>query len=273
MVPGMNFITSYKNEQVKFLKSLSQRKYRDENRCFFVEGLRGVLEGIKTGVPVKKLVLAENFTKSPFYEELKAITGREDGIPEGAEAFLLSDEVFKSICETETPQGIAAVFSMDALKKISGDSIIMLENLQDPGNMGTIIRTADAAGFGGVICTKGCVDVFNQKVIRSTVGSIFHIPVLRQTDISVKETADLLKSKGYTFYAAHPRGDTSCFDESFSGKSVIVIGNEANGLTDEMLSVCDKLLTIPMPGNAESLNASVAAALLIYEKTRKKMKG
>jgi TrmH family RNA methyltransferase len=149
---------------------------------------------------------------------------------------------------------------------------VLLENLQDPGNMGTIIRTADAAAFDGIICTKGCVDVYNSKVLRSTTGSVFQIPIvqfLRGDTVSSSELAKALQKEGYTVYAAHPRGETSCFDEPFLGKSVIVIGNEANGVSDEMLSCCDKLLTIPMPGNAESLNASVAAALMIYEKRRK----
>lgn len=142
----------------------------------------------------------------------------------------------------------------------------MLENIQDPGNMGTIIRTADAAAFDGIICTKGCVDVYNSKVLRSTAGSVFHIPIiqyLRNDDISSKRLAGQLKAEGYTVYAAHPRGETSCFEEPFEGKSVIVIGNEANGVSSEMLLSCDRLLTIPMPGKAESLNASVAAALMI----------
>jgi TrmH family RNA methyltransferase len=114
--------------------------------------------------------------------------------------------------------------------------------------------------------------VYNPKVLRSTTGSVFHIPImqyLRNDDITVKELTAALKESGYTVYAAHPRGECSCFEEPFEGKSVIVIGNEANGVTDEMLSCCDKLLTIPMPGKAESLNASVAAALMIYEKRRK----
>lgn len=261
-------ITSLKNDQIRFIKGLSARKNREESGSFFVEGLRGVREGLDSGFVVKLLVVSESFSKSALFSELKANT---DSVNIFSESVLLivSDDVMRGICETETPQGIAAVFEIKKITSLSGDSLVLLENLQDPGNMGTIIRTADAAGFDGVVATRGSVDCYNQKVIRSTAGSIFHIPVL-MSGISGPDVADILHEQGYTLYAAHPRGNVSCFDEPFCGKSCIVIGNEANGLTNEMIEKCDVLLTIPMPGSAESLNASVAAALLIYEKTRKK---
>ena len=256
-------ITSSKNEQVKWLKGLTQRKNRDAEGCFFVEGLRGVAEGMESGFKLRKLAVTEAFSKTPSFA---AFAKNADP----AQIIIMSAGVFVEICETETPQGVAAVFEIPQNVKIGGDCIIMLENLRDPGNMGTVIRTADAAGMSGVICGKGCVDVYNQKVIRSTAGSIFHIPVLRFEDLDSVEIAEGLKKKGYRLYAAHPRGDVSCFDERFEGKCVIIIGNEANGISDSLLERCDSLLTIPMPGRAESLNASVAAALLIYEITRKK---
>ena len=266
-------ITSTQNPQIKFIRSLSKRKFREENGCFFIEGLRSVGEGIKSGANIRTLILAESFVKSEFYAEFKKTADSVDFVPTESVLFEVTDEVYRSVTETETPQGIGAVFEIPKAASITGDSIIMLENLQDPGNMGTIIRTADAAGFDAIICTKGCVDVYNSKVLRSTTGSVFHIPVLQLPGSGgIGGIADALHAKGYLLYAAHPRGEVSCFDEPFAGKSVIVIGNEANGLSDEMLSHCDRLVTIPMPGQAESLNASVAAALLIYEKRRKNMK-
>lgn len=229
-------------------------------------------EGIISGADIRLLAVSESFIKSEFYAELKKVTDSADHFSAESVLFPVSDAVYAHITDTETPQGIGAVFGIKRPHKIRGESIVLLENLQDPGNMGTIIRTADAADFDGIICTKGCVDVYNPKVLRSTTGSVFHIPIvqyLRGDSITVTELAEELKKDGYTVYAAHPRGEMSCFDEPFEGKSVIVIGNEANGVTDEMLACCDKLLTIPMPGQAESLNASVAAALMIYEKRRK----
>ena len=265
-------VTSSQNAQVRFIKSLKKRKLREEAGCFFIEGLRSVCEGIISGADNKTLVLSESFIKSEFYAELKKALDSAEKFSVESVLFPVSDAIYAQLTDLETPQGIGAVFSIKRPKKVKGESIVLLENLQDPGNMGTIIRTADAAAFDGVICTKGCVDVYNPKVLRSTTGSVFHIPImqyLRNDDITVKELTAALKESGYTVYAAHPRGECSCFEEPFEGKSVIVIGTEANGVTDEMLSCCDKLLTIPMPGKAESLNASVAAALLIYDIRRK----
>lgn len=267
-------ITSGQNAQVRFIKSLKKRKFREENACFFTEGLRSVCEGLLSGADVRLLVLSESFTRSAFYAELRKVTDSMENF--SAESVLLpvSDGVYREITDTETPQGIGAVFAMKRVSRVRGDSIILLENLQDPGNMGTIIRTADAAAFDGVICTKGCVDVYNPKVLRSTVGSVFHIPILqpaRGSDMDTVQIVQTLRRDGYTLYAAHPSGKNSCFEEPFEGKSVIVIGNEANGISSEMLACCDKLLTIPMPGKAESLNASVAAALMIYEKRRRSL--
>ena len=277
-------VTSFKNEQVRFLKSLSQKKYREEHRVFFAEGLNVVSEGIKSGADVRKIVFSESFASAEGFRkicgELLTPSAEGPGGPRYAqtvgkvleEALVLSDPVFASVSLTETPQGIGAVFGMGGAGEeecLSGNAVVVLENVQDPGNLGTVIRTADAAGFDAVILMKGCVDAYNPKTIRSTVGSIFHIPVLRIATSSAREAFGRLQNAGFTVYAAHPRGGHTCFEESFEGKSAIVIGNEAKGLTAEAVACCDTLLTIPMPGKAESLNASVAAALLIYEKARK----
>ncbi|MBP1587038.1 MAG: RNA methyltransferase [Clostridia bacterium] len=258
-------ITSPQNEQVKLIKGLSRRKNRDEAGLFAVEGLRGALEGIKSGAEPKQLAVSESFFRSPDMGMLSGLLGDFSGRID-----VFGDRLFATMCGTETPQGIIGLFAISEPAAVSGESVVLLENVQDPGNMGTIIRTADAAGFDAIICGRGCVDAFNPKAVRSTVGSIFHVPVVRSDRASADE-ALLLKKAGYTLYAAHPRGGRSCFEETFPGKTAIVIGNEANGLSEEMLDACDVCLTIPMPGKAESLNASVAAAILIYEKARKRL--
>lgn len=267
-------ITSSQNAQVRWIKSLKKRKGREENACFFMEGLRSVCEGLLSGAEIRQLVLSESFIRSAFYGELKKVTDSMEHF--SAESVLLpvSDALYRGLTDTETPQGIGAVFSIRRVSRVRGESIVLLENLQDPGNMGTVIRTADAAAFDGVLCTKGCVDVYNPKTLRSTAGSVFHIPILqmpREAGTDVTGLAAQLHRDGYTLYAAHPAGEHSCFEEPFAGKSVIVIGNEANGISREMLDCCDRLLKIPMPGKAESLNASVAAALMIYEKRRRSL--
>lgn len=133
--------------------------------------------------------------------------------------------------------------------------------------MGTIIRTADAAGMTGVIVSKGCVDVYNPKVLRSTMGSIFHIPICQSQDIF--ETMDRMKKRGIKICAAHLEGSCDYFDLEYKNNIAIVIGNEANGISEEVKNFADILVRIPMPGRAESLNASVAAGILMYEILRK----
>ncbi len=264
-------IVSNKNATVRFIKSLSKRKAREEAQCFFTEGLRGVCDAVSAGAEVVHLVVSESFLNSSLSKEIEQLEDSAANFTAESVLFPVSDSVYDYITETEAPQGIGAVIKMNTVTEVSGRRLLLLENMQDPGNMGTVIRTADAAGFDGIICMKGCVDIYNPKVLRSTVGSVFHVPIVRMDGDgdNVATVTDRLHKMGYTLYAAHPRGGKSCFDESFAGKSVIVIGNEANGITDEMLSKCDEFLTIPMLGKSESLNASVAAAIMMYETVRK----
>jgi len=265
-------IESNKNATVRFIKSLTKRKSREESGCFFLEGLRGVCDAVSAGAKVRHLIVSESFLNSVLSSEIAKLEDSAVGFTAESVLFPVSDNVFEYISETESPQGIGAVIYMSEPGALGGDNLLLLENLQDPGNMGTVIRTADAAGFDGIICMKGCVDVYNSKVLRSTVGSLFHIPIIRRDrdGDSAESVVAELKGMGYTVYAAHPRGGNVLFDEPFTEKNVIVIGNEANGITDEMLNVCDKTVTIPMPGKSESLNASVAASLMMYETVRKR---
>ncbi|NMA64848.1 MAG: RNA methyltransferase, partial [Clostridiaceae bacterium] len=146
--------------------------------------------------------------------------------------------------------------------------IIVLENVQDPGNAGTIIRTADAFGFDAVIFSKDSVDPYNSKVIRSTMGSLFHIPVIISKDIY--STLEKMKDYGLTIIAAHPREAELCYEADISQNIAIVIGNEGSGLSEKILNIADKKIMTPMKGSAESLNASVAASILLYESMRQR---
>ncbi|MBO4261298.1 MAG: RNA methyltransferase [Clostridia bacterium] len=260
-------ITSTKNETVRSLKKLELRKYREETHSFFMEGPHGVKEGLLCGAKLLQLVVNSD---AAGVEECEILIKHANAkrIP----VIELSAQAFNYVCDTETPQGIGGVFELPASFEVGkGECVLLLENLQNPGNMGTILRTADAAGFSGVICSKGCVDVFNPKTVRSTSGSLFRIPIAQCKETG-PELSKVLMQKGFKVIAAHPRGGVSYIDEGFEGKVCIVIGNEANGISDEMLKTCSGLVTIPMPGGAESLNASVAAALMIYEAARKKGK-
>jgi len=266
-------ITSDQNRSVRFIIGLKKKKNREESNSFFIEGYKAVEEAINSSAIIKQIVVSENFMSSESYTEIQNIYCST--YKQNVEHVLLpvNDNIFSRMSETETPQGVGAVVEIMLTPFIElinkSKNLVLLENIQDPGNMGTIIRTADAAGFDGAIFTKGCVDIFNSKVIRSTVGSVFHVPfaVCPETE----ETITKLREYNFTIYGAHPRGGTCYFDENFTSKNVIVIGNEGNGISDELLCSCDKLLTIPMPGKSESLNASVAAALMMYEVAKKQI--
>ena len=273
-------ITSEQNRRVRFIAGLKNRKNREAAGCFFLEGLRAVDEAIRSGASVRQLVVSEAFLNSALFgkiEKLYGSTYRKD-----VELVLLpvTDRVFAALADTMSPQGIGAVIDFPAANlaetvsagKQTASSgrygLLLLENLQDPGNIGTIIRTADAAGFAGILCTKGTVDIYNAKVLRSTAGAMFRLPIVR-TGEDGPALAAYLKQNGFRVCAAHPRGGVSLFKTDFTGNTAIVIGNEAGGLSEALLQACDFTVTIPMPGGAESLNASVAAALMMYELKRK----
>lgn len=264
-------INSDQNRDVRHIMNLKKKKYRDEKEAFFMEGLRAVEEALLSKVNIDKIVVSDSFMKTEFFKNISELYSSTYKNFVELVLLVVNEHIFSLMSETETPQGIGAVlqiphYRQEQVIKANGN-YLLLENLQDPGNMGTIIRTADAAGFDGILCTKGCVDVYNSKVLRSTVGSIFHIPVVKCA--SVEGLAPLLKTIGLKLYAAHITAGTTCFEQEFSKGSVILIGNEANGLTKEALDRADCLVSIPMPGKAESLNASIAAALLMYEVVRK----
>ncbi|MBE7056494.1 MAG: RNA methyltransferase [Ruminococcaceae bacterium] len=265
---------------IKEIEGLQKRRNRQNLGCFFLEGYRAVTEAVLSGATIVQLVATETFVKTQEWQQIKK--NYSSAYNKNAELVLLQvgDKSFAKLSETVTPQGVGAVIKMpqaslsdvvnDAVKakKEGRFGLIILENMQDPGNMGTVIRTADASGFYGIICSKDTVDVYNSKVLRSTVGSMFRLPIV-QSDFTGSEITEYLKSKGFNTVAAHPRGGESLFEADFNTKTAICIGNEAGGLSDEILKTCDTTVTIPMPGGAESLNASVAAALMMYEVRRK----
>lgn len=242
------FIQSEGNKIIKEIKSLSLRKNREKLGLFVLEGERLVREA--EGHVVYTLA-AKNYKGN----------ARPD--------YTVEDRLYAKLSDTVNPQGIMAVCRMEE-RKFSEEKeaplYIFLENIQDPGNMGTIIRTADAAGADGVFLSKGCVDIYNPKTVRSTMGSLFHVPIYRNTDI-----IRLLDKINAVSVAAHLKGENTPYDIDMNGGIAIIIGNEANGITDELAERADKLVKIPMPGRAESMNAGVAAAIMIYEAVRQRM--
>ncbi|MCX7745652.1 MAG: 23S rRNA (guanosine(2251)-2'-O)-methyltransferase RlmB [Clostridia bacterium] len=264
----MMVINSSQNTLIKEVKSLKDKKNRDEKKEYFIEGIRFVEEALKEKADIKRILVCD---------AVKAVKGGEEILRKVQEAKLevvyVSDKVFRELSDTKTPQGILAVIREKryAANQILTENnfLMILDSITDPGNMGTIIRTADAAGVSGIILSKGCVDVYNPKVLRSTMGSIFRIPVFSCEDLV--ETVEWLKSENIRVYAAHLDGRTSYFQLEMKKNIAVIIGNEANGISNEVALAANELVKIPMLGRAESLNASVAASLLMYEVVRQRM--
>ena len=278
----MEIISSKDNKKIKYIRSLLEKgSIRKKSKAFVVEGIKLVDEALEYG-KVLEVVCAES-----LYDEL--ISGDLSGnrllaendknitnyVKKGSSLLVVSDMVFKSMSETKTPQGILAVAEMpgyglldkgfleQAYTKNGKIKLLVLEDTADPGNLGTIMRTAEAAGVTGVIMGKGTVDIFNPKVVRSTMGSIFRLPFVYVEDL--KETIQEFKKQGISFYATHLKGEKSYKDIKYSDRSAILVGNEARGLSDEVSRLADTYVLIPMQGKVESLNAAVAAALMMYE--------
>ena len=247
-------ITSKNNQQIKRIhKLLSRAKSRREERCFVVEGVKVVREAVRQGL----------------VEEIYAMEGMEvgDDIPV---TDTVSEGVFREISDTVTPQGVMAVVRMPVYE--SGDifqrercRLLCLEGVRDPGNVGTMIRTAEAAGMDAILLSEDCADVYQPKVVRSTMGAILRVPCLI-ADFS--EALEGLKKKDFTLYAAHLQGAVDYREPSYEGRIGILIGNEAKGLSEEVTALSDVCVKIPMQGEVESLNAAVSAALLMYETNR-----
>ena len=180
---------------------------------------------------------------------------------------IVDDRVFFGMCDSKTPQGILTVLKIPSyerkdLLRVAHPLLLVLEDLQDPGNVGTILRTAEGAGVTGVILSKKCVDLSNPKTIRSTMGSIFRVPFIYENQL--KDAVSWLKAFGIRTFAAHLHGKHLYNEEDYTGGSAFLIGNEAKGLSEELAKSCDCLLRIPMEGQVKSLNAAVAAAVLMY---------
>lgn len=263
----MNTISSNQNTIIKEINSLKKKKFREEKKLFFIEGLRFVDEALKENVEILRVLVSEQFVSSKNSDTILGKVKKKN-----IDLFLVTDKIFNEISDTEAPQGILAVVRMKSHtidEILTPDSfIIVLDSVQDPGNLGTIIRTADAANSSGILLSKGCVDAYNPKVLRSTMGSIFHIPHVFSENIA--EDLKGLKNRGIQVLAAHLEGKRFHFETDLKQSTAVIIGNEANGISEDIIRFADELVRIPMPGKAESLNASVAAGVLMFEVVRQR---
>ena len=263
-------ITSTSNPRIRRVVQLQkQAKARREAGVFVVEGRKMCGEAPKDRI--EEIYLSESYVKEygmAEWEGREAFGGRRVFVE------VVSDHVFKAISDTMTPQGILAVIKRSSIgveaMLASADPVhlVLLENLQDPGNLGTILRTAEGAGVTGVIMSEDTVDVYNPKVIRSTMGSLYRVPFLIVPDL--KETVRQLRGQGICCYAAALQESCDYVEPDYRRPTAFIIGNEGNGLTEAMIQTADQTVRIPMQGQVESLNASMAAGLLMYEAFRQR---
>lgn len=247
MVRDDFMITSVQNEKVKRWQKLKMKKERIKTGTFLIEGSHLIEEALNSEWQVSDIILKEG-------------TGGLDGT-EDIDTYIVSEHVFKSITETKTPQGIAAIVEMRQPKWNEFSHVLMLDAIQDPGNLGTIIRTADAAGFDAVVLGTGSVDLYNDKVIRATQGSVFHLPVFQE---NLSDRISLLKRKGFTIWASALKNSVPFNQLALPDKVGLIVGNEGAGIDGKLIEMADETVQIPIRGKAESLNVSVAAGILLY---------
>ena len=270
----MDTVTSSQNPFVKYLGKLKNRRFREREGKFLIEGARFVEEALKSGWPVEGLVYSGDFPESGRWAGIAAAQRLDIRI------ITVTGKVMKELASTETPQGVMALCGMkswrveDILAGRPGRGegkntlVVVADGVSDPGNLGTIIRSADAFGADGAVLTRGTVDPYNSKVLRSTMGSVFHIPVAGGADPAGLYRG--LTDKGVGLLVGVPEGGVPVSRLDLCGPLALVVGSEAWGPSRELLSLPHKKATIPMPGGAESLNAAVAASIMLYGAARQR---
>lgn len=253
-------------EILKWQKSASRRR---ESGVFIVEGIKMFRE-----IPVERLLhvvvsntfIKENPADAAMAEAMASVSGKGD-------FSVVPDPVYEKISDTETPQGILAVvksfsYTLEEVLQEKNGLYMLLENLQDPGNLGTILRSGEAAGVSGIIMNQGCVDIYNPKVIRSTMGSLFRVKFV--TVPNLQEVVSEIRRLGGRTYAAHLRESSDYDVPDYRTLTGFLIGNESKGLTEDLTDAADACIKIPMKGRVESLNAAMAATILLYEAARQR---
>lgn len=261
----MQIISSKDNELIKHIKKLKDKKHRDESNEYIIEGVKLIEEAVKENARIKKIIVCEDTTRTYeipthiMYEIAKY------------ECVYVTNKVFASITQVTNPQGIMAIIEKgDTNVQIdyTQDIIVALDDVQDPGNLGTILRTVDSIGLNQIIVSKGTADAFNSKVVRSTMGAIFRVKIIEVENLpqAIKE----MRRHHFKLMVTSLQTENSIYDIQFN-KKIIVIGNESNGVSKGIQEMADEKAKIPMLGKTESLNASVAAGVVMYEYVRQKL--
>ncbi len=262
----MNIISSKDNELIKNVKKLKEKKYRDLENAYLVEGIKMVKEAILEKASIKQIIICDDCEKS-------------DSIPKDLmyeiakyDCTYVTNKIFKYISEVQTPQGVLAVIEKNNVNydiNYNEDIIVALDDIQDPGNLGTILRTVDSVGLTQILVSKGTADCYNPKVVRSSMGAIYRVKIIECEDL-LKTLKEVKKNKFKLLVTS--LGDSKNIYEMKYNKKVLVIGNEANGVKESVMNLADEKIKIPMLGRTESLNASVATGIILYEYVRQKGK-
>lgn len=257
-------ITSKDNETIKHIRKLKEKKYRDAFGEYIVEGIKLINEAIEENLDVKTIIVCDNCDKEGINQNSRYEVAKHNCV-------YVDEKVFNTITEVKNPQGILAVVGKKNEEReinYKEDIIVVLDDIQDPGNLGTILRTIDSVGLSQVIVSKRSGDVYNSKVVRSTMGAIFRVNVIESENLI--ETMKNIKKHKYTVVSTALDTNESIYDIDYK-KIAIVIGNEANGVSKQIQEISDKKIKIPMIGRTESLNASVATGVVLYEYVRQKI--
>lgn len=262
----MQVISSKDNEFIKHVKKLKDKKYRDMNQEFVIEGIKLIREAIEENADIKQIVICDNclnsdvIPKELMYEIAKY------------ECVYVTEKIFRTITDVNTPQGLLAIIGRNSTENeinYNQDIIVALDDIQDPGNLGTILRTIDSIGLNQILVSKGTADCYNPKVVRSTMGAIFRVKIIECDNL--EKTLQEARNHQYKVIVTSLQTENSVYDIKYN-KKVVVIGNEANGVSAEIQNLADEKIKIPMLGKTESLNASVATGIVLYEYVRQKIK-
>ena len=254
----MKEITSIHNPAVLALRELQRPRARREQGLFLCESAKMVREAL--ALSLCRTLIVEHGRETDYAQEI----GQADA--QGAQVLLVTAPVMQALSEAKTPQGIAATVAIrPEPQTLTGSRIVALDGVQDPGNVGTILRTADAAGFDGALLSDACADLYGAKTLRATMGSVFRVPVMRTADLPA--ALEEMKARGYAIVATE-LGGADFYANCPHERCVLVIGSEGRGVSEAVRAVATHHLALPMRGGAESLNAAVAAGIMIYEMAR-----
>jgi TrmH family RNA methyltransferase len=256
-------ITSKNNEQLKYLRKLSSKSFRDAEAAFTIEGTKLFLEAVKNKLPFKQVFVTNEWLEinaGAISDYLIALAEKNVTVA------IVNPAMLSSVSSLQKPEGIICILPKITVPSGTFKRYVLLEDVQDPYNVGTIIRTADAAGFDCVVTSAKTADVYNEKVLRGSMGSVFHLPIYQVE--SLLDYVQQLKEQSITIIGTSLSGSSIWEREPLNGSFAIVMGNESKGMSHEMSECCDQLLKIPILGQAESLNVATSAGIIMYDLVR-----